>query len=186
MYRMKHIPHTKLIFSLLLVAGFMLSSSAAKAQNVLKINILSPVVKTLNIQYERGLSASSSFQLGFFYTGYSAGDTKFSGFGITPEYRFYLSDTEAPAGVYVAPFVRYTNFKLEEDVTSSEADFTAVGGGIILGKQWVFKEKVTLDLFIGPIYSSGKVDVTSGTDSFDTDAFDGFGVRTGICFGFKF
>lgn len=164
-----------------------LYSSTSYGQNVFKINILSPIVKTFNVQYERALSTTGSFQLGFYYTGYSNSGTSFKGFGITPEYRFYLSDTEAPEGVYVAPFVRYQNFKLEEDdVFASKANFTAFGGGLILGKQWIFKEKVVLDLFIGPAYYSGSVDVTSGTDSFDTGAFDGFGIRTGVCFGFRF
>jgi len=158
---------------------------SATAQGVLKINILSPIVKTINVQYEQAASATSSFQLGFFYTGVSNSGTTFKGFGVTPEYRFYLSDTEAPQGVYVAPFVRYMSFKLEDEDSSSKAHFNAFGGGLILGKQWIFKEKVALDLFIGPSYSSGNVKVTSGTDDFDTGAFDGFGLRTGICFGVK-
>lgn len=168
------------------IALCLLTFGAAQAQNVIKINILSPIVKTFNIQYERAINANSSVQLGFFYTGFSAGDTKFSGFGITPEYRFYLSESEAPEGVYLAPFFRYQSFKIKDDVTVSEADFSAVGGGVIIGKQWIFKEKVALDIFLGPSYSSGKVELTSGSDSFDTDAFDGFGLRTGICLGFKF
>jgi len=43
-----------------------------------------------------------------------------------------------------------------------------------------------LDIFLGPAYTSGKVSGESGDSSFDTDAFDGFGLRTGINFGFKF
>ena len=169
-----------------LIAFMVTFGTTLKAQNVIKINILSPIVKTFNVQYERALTTSSSLQLGFFYSGFSTGDTKFSGFGITPEYRFYLSNSDAPAGVYIAPFVRYQSFKVEDDVTASKADFTVFGGGVILGKQWIFKEKIVLDIFLGPTYSSGNVDVTSGTDTFETDAFDGFGLRTGISFGFKF
>lgn len=166
----------------------MLAVSAAYAQqNVIKINILAPIVKTFNVQYERALNDQSSLQLGFFYTGYSTGDSKFSGFGITPEYRFYLSETAAPQGVYIAPFVRYQSFTIEDDVADAEADFTAFGGGVILGKQWIFKEKVALDIFLGPAYYSGNVDVKSGNeDDLETGAFDGFGLRAGVCFGFRF
>lgn len=78
-----------------LLAGGVFTSAKAQ-ENVFKINIFSPIVKTFNVSYERKLSATSSFQLGAFYTGYSAGETKFSGFGLTPEYRFYLSESEAP------------------------------------------------------------------------------------------
>lgn len=161
--------------------------TSAKAQeNVFKINIFSPIVKTFNVSFERKLSATSSFQLGAFYTGYSAGETKFSGFGLTPEYRFYLSESEAPAGVYVAPFVRYQNFKLTEDVSDSEGTLSMFGGGLVIGKQWIFKEKISLDIFLGPQYTTGDVKVTSGSDTFDTDVFDGFGIRTGLTLGFAF
>jgi hypothetical protein len=159
----------------------------AKAQdNVVKINIFSPIVKTFNLSYERKISATSSFQLGGFYTGYSTGGTKFSGFGVTPEYRFYLSESEAPAGVYVAPFLRYQNFKLTEDEFDSEGTLSMFGGGLVIGKQWIFKEKISLDIFIGPQYSAGDVKVESGADTFDTDVFDGFGIRTGLTLGFAF
>ncbi|MEQ8424466.1 MAG: DUF3575 domain-containing protein [Cyclobacteriaceae bacterium] len=184
---MKKIFLSKGYFVALFFAFLLFGVGRVNAQNTLKINILSPIVKTINLQYEKVISTSSSVQLGFFYTGYSTGGTSFSGFGLTPEYRFYLSDTEAPAGVYVAPFIRYQSFNLkEDDISNSEADFTSFGGGLILGKQWVFKEKVVLDIFLGPAYSSGNVKVKSGTDNFDTGAFDGFGLRTGVCFGLVF
>ena len=74
----------------LLLTGFIITASGQG--NVIKINILSPVVKTFNIQYEKKLKSDASFQLGFFYTGYSVSGTDFSGFGITPEYRFPPTD----------------------------------------------------------------------------------------------
>ena len=174
------------LYSILLV--LMLASATTFAQqNVIKINILAPIVKTFNVQYERALNDNSSLQLGFFYTGFSSGDTKFSGFGITPEYRFYLSETAAPKGVYIAPFFRYQSFIIKDVETNSEGDFSALGGGVIIGKQWIFKEKISLDMFLGPAYYSGTVDVESGDeDDFETGAFDGFGLRAGICFGFRF
>ncbi|MBN8575651.1 MAG: DUF3575 domain-containing protein [Cytophagales bacterium] len=171
----------------LVLVLLVLTGIAAKAQeNVIKFNIFSPIVKTFNASYERKVSATSSFQLGGFFTSYSPGETSFSGFGITPEYRFYLSSTEAPEGVYVAPFVRYQSFKLTEDTSNSKGTLSTFGGGLVIGKQWIFKEKISLDIFIGPQYSSGKVKVTDGADTFDTGAFDGFGVRTGLTLGFAF
>lgn len=173
---------------LILIAMSILTFNVAFAQkeNVIKINILSPIVKTFNVQYERKLNATSSVQLGFFYTGYSVSETTFSGIGITPEYRFYLSEDEALQGVYIAPFLRYQDFSLTESTSTSKATQTTFGGGVILGKQWLFKEKIALDIFIGPSYASGGVKVTSGTGTFNTNAFDGFGLRAGVCFGFGF
>lgn len=177
----------KLKLYVILACIVFFTTTAHAQQNVIKINILAPIVKTFNVQYERALNDNSSLQLGFFYTGFTSGDTKFTGFGITPEYRFYLSETAAPQGVYIAPFVRYQSFNLKDEETDSEGDFSAFGGGVILGKQWIFKEKIALDIFLGPAYYSGAVDVKSGVeDDFETGAFDGFGLRAGICFGFRF
>ena len=167
------------VFTLLCSSGFAQSS-------VFKINIFSPLVRTLNVSFEQKLKPASSAQLGFFYTGFSVGDTEFSGIGLTPEYRFYLSDTDAPKGVFIAPFVRYQNFKLEEKVTNSKGELSTFGGGLIIGKQWIFKERISLETFIGPVYQSGDVKVTSGTDNFDTGAFDGFSVRAGLTLGVAF
>lgn len=163
--------------------------SSVKAQeNVIKINIFSPIVKTFNASFERKINATSSFQIGGFFTSYSPDNTSFSGFGVTPEYRFYLSETEAPAGVYIAPFIRYQSFKVENtlDGSNDKGTLSLFGGGVVVGKQWIFKEKISLDIFIGPQYSSGNVKVTSGADSFDTNIFDGFGIRTGLTLGFAF
>lgn len=154
---------------------------------VVKINILSPLFRTANIAYEQAISENGSLQLGFFYTGVKLDNTLFRGFGITPEYRFYLSETAAPEGVYVAPFVRYQNFTLTEEGADGKATYSSFGGGLILGKQWVFKDKITIDVFLGPAYYSGNLKVESGSeDDFSVDVFDGFSLRTGITFGFKF
>lgn len=166
----------------------LLSYTSYSQSSVFKINIFSPLVRTLNVSFEQKLSGSSSAQLGFFYTGFSVSDTKFSGIGLTPEYRFYLSDTDAPAGVYVAPFIRYQNFKLEDEVNNAKGELSTFGGGLLIGKQWIFKERVSLDLFIGPAFQSGDVKVTSssGNADFETGLFDGFTVRTGVTLGIAF
>lgn len=82
--------------------------------------------------------------------------------------------------------MRYQNFKLTEDVSDSEGTLSMFGGGLVIGKQWIFKEKISLDIFLGPQYTTGDVKVTSGSDTFDTDVFDGFGIRTGLTLGFAF
>ena len=178
------------IFLLVIVLGavMVMPDQALAQQNAVKINIFSPIFKTINVSYERALTDASSFQLGFYYTGASVSSLNYSGMGITPEYRFYLSETPAPAGFYVAPFLRYQSVKLTIDESTSEGKFSAFGGGVVIGKQWVFKQRITLDMFIGPAYNSGKVKVTNGSeDEFDlSGAFDGFGIRTGLTLGVAF
>ena len=180
----------RIIFTLLAGLALLGSASSAQAQqHVIKLNLFSPIVRTVSGFYENAFSETTSAQLGFFYTGTSIDDTKFSGFGITPEIRFYLSETTAPEGFYAAPFIRYQNFDLTDESTDSRATLNNFGGGLLIGKQWIFKERIALDAFIGPSYVSGSLKVKSeGTneDIFETGAFDGFGVRLGLSFGVAF
>ncbi len=178
--------------------------NSAKAQeNVLKINIFSPIVRTASLFYERALNEKSSAQLGFFYTGYKISDTKFSGFGITPEYRYYLTGDDVLRGVYIGPFIRYQNFTLKntyfesnydsngnylgETEKDGKATLSTIGGGVLIGHQWLFNDKISLDVFLGPSFNAGNLKVNSGSeDVFSTGAFDGFSVRFGLTFGYAF
>lgn len=160
----------------------------AKAQsNVFKLNIFSPIVSTINVSFEHALGDSKSLQLGVAYTGASIADTKLSGLQLTPEFRLYLSETSAPEGVFVAPYLRYAGLSLSEDNIGSEGTATTIGGGLTIGKQWIFKSIVAFEAFIGPSYGSTsfKVDVGS-EDDFDLGSFDGFGLRFGVNLGVAF
>ena len=187
--------------SLLLTAG-----TAAKAQdNVVKVNILSPLVKTGSFFFEHKVSENSSLQLGGLFTNWNVGSgdfaTKVTGFAITPEYRFYLSSNKkALEGFYVGPFLRYQNLTLKDSysdydvngnpmTSTDEASLNTFGGGILIGHQWIFKQRFSLDTFLGPSYNGGSVSTKSSNgsqDSFDAGPFKGFGIRTGVTFGLAF
>lgn len=182
-------------------AFFAMTMGAAQAQsNIVKVNILSPVVSTGSFFYERTIADDKSLQLGLFYTGFSIGETKFSGFGVTPEFRKYLSSSkQAPEGFYLAPFLRYQSFNLkteysdwssesEGETTTAEASYNTIGGGLLVGKQWVFADRIVLDTFFGPNYNHGNIKAKDGSteEQFETGAFGGFGIRTGIALGLKF
>ena len=173
--------------ALLFFVAFEMSHSAKAQQNVVKINILSPIIKTLNMSYEHAVSDESSFQLGFFYTGAKSGDVKLSGFGITPEYRYFLSQTPAPNGVYIAPFLRYQSF----DATNSSADakgtVSSFGGGLVIGREWIFKKKISLETFLGPQYMAANAKTQEGnSNDIEVSAGNGFWIRFGVNFGFAF
>lgn len=184
-------------FLLTATAVLATAASALAQSNVVKVNIFSPLVKTGSFFYEHKLNDNSTLQLGALFTSWKTDGTKVSGFAFTPEYRFYLSEkSTAPEGFYVGPFLRYQKLKLEDSYSSgsgftstSEASLSTFGGGLLVGRQWIFKERFSLDVFLGPSYNGGTVKAKSNTmpeESFDPGPFDGFGVRAGVTFGLAF
>lgn len=174
----------------LLVVAFVAAVVAVKAQdgakqNAIKINPLSLAFATGNVSYERAVGAQSSFQLGGFYSGFKISGLKYSGFGITPEFRYYFAGAkEALNGVYVAPFARYQSYQIKDTEFDTEVKFSAIGGGATIGWQKMWSSGFVLDIFAGPAISSGKF-----KDGDETDlafGLDGFGVRTGLTIGFGF
>lgn len=185
----------KKVFAISLVSLFLVmialpvAAQDAPPKNLIKINLLSPLVRTGSFFFERAMSDEISLQLGFFYTGASVGDTEFRGFGLTPELRYYLSEKHpAPRGVFIAPFARYQNFTVTEEGVDGKGTYSSFGGGLLVGTQTMFKNKISLDVWAGPSYSSGSIKVTGTADEadFDLGSFDGFGVRFGVTVGFGF
>jgi len=175
--------------SKILPLAFMLlaSISITKAQNtIVKANLLSPLVRTGSFFVEQKLNDNSSIQLGILYTGNTWDDTKVRGWGITPEYRFYLSDSPAPKGFFVAPYARYLDYNLENDA-NDEANLKGLGAGLIIGQQYIFKKRVSFEWFFGPGYTNIDLDAKSGAEEdFETDTWDGFTLRAGLTVGIAF
>ena len=172
----------------LLVAGTALKAQENGAQNAIKLNPLSLVFATGNVAYERAVSENTSIQLGVFYSGVSISGLKYTGLGVTPEFRVYFAgNRQALNGVYVGPFVRYQSFTLKDKDSDSEAKYSSFGGGAVIGWEKTWASGFVLDLFAGPQYNKGKIKEKSGNESFDVaGSIDGFGLRTGITLGFAF
>ena len=175
----------------ILAMCFVVSTIAFSQSNAIKVNFLSPIIKVGNFQFEHVLNEKSSIQLGVFFGKIKVGDSdvSFTGLGITPEYRFYLGEDPAPSGFFVAPFVRYRSFTIKDDEFGDEGTISLFGGGLLVGRQWLFSEKVTFELFLGPQFSGGSAKVTSGQGGSiedDSDIFEGFGLRAGVSLGFAF
>ena len=179
----------KILLATTAIIAFVCSASAQSTQkNALKMNPISMIVKTGNISYERAIAANQSLQIGAFYSGVSFDDVRYSGFGITPEYRFYFGgQKKALNGGYVAPFARYQNFTLEKTSLKTTADFTTIGGGATIGWQKTWASGFIVDFFAGPSYNHLKF--TSDTEESDFDiksGIKGFTLRTGLTIGFTF
>lgn len=171
-------------------AAFLLSSGLmGQKTNAIKTDLFSAVLRTGVLKYERALNEDMGLQLGFFYTGFSprGSDVKWAGFGITPEFRYYLSSTPAPNGTYLAPNFRYMSVTISEEISNDEATLISYGFAINLGKQVILKDVVLIDAWVGPSYNFRNFEVTSG-DELDIGiaTANGFGIRLGIAIGFAF
>ena len=169
------------------LAAFIVSTGLmGQKMNNIKTDLFSAFLRTGVLKFERALNEDMSFQLGAFYTGYSPGDTdaKLSGFGITPEFRYYLSEKPAPSGTYLAPNFRY--MKLTADDNINQATLTTYGFAINLGHQVVFKDLIVVDGWIGPAFAFRNVDDPSGQVETGITSVNGFAIRLGIAIGFAF
>lgn len=179
----------KFIFLFLSISLFCSVSFSGYSQksNFVKANLFSPLVRSGSFFYEKVINDDMSVQLGFFFTKIGAGDTKFSGFGITPEFRYYLSESAAPKGIFLAPYIRYQSFRLSVEGDIAEAKLSVFGGGLLVGAQTLLKDKITIEAFAGPAYGFGNMDVEAGSEGdFEIGTFDGFGARVGVTVGIGF
>jgi hypothetical protein len=173
--------------ALIAFAAFIVSTGLmGQKMNAVKTDLFSPFLRTGVLKYERALNDDMSFQLGAFYTGYSPRDTdaKLSGFGITPEFRYYLSEKPALQGTYLAPNFRY--LKLEATENIDVATLTTYSFAINLGHQVVFKDLILVDGWIGPAFAFRNIDDPSGQVETGISTVNGFSIRLGVAIGLVF
>jgi hypothetical protein len=107
-------------------------------KHVLKTGFLAPVLGIVSLALEKPVSENSSLQLQLLAT------YEDFGIGLFLDYRFYLSDTSAPEGIFVSLF----------QGAGGTDDFIA-GTGLAIGTQKVFKEKISVEGFVGPVVVYG-------------------------------
>jgi hypothetical protein len=158
---------------ILLITFLVLSSSITlKAQkNAIKTNMLSPLFGRFSISYERAFSEKTSLQVSSFYAWrtpnfdiWSGTSSEWTGFGFTPEFRFYPSGNGIN-GFYLAPYLRYVrltsassydygyydqNYNYVYNPQRISATDSKFGGGLMVGRQWILGDLISFDIFMGP------------------------------------
>jgi hypothetical protein len=156
-------------------------------RNNIKINPLSLIFGNISLSYERVLSERVSVQLqGGYWIGGRVEGTKWSGYTLTPEVRYYLTDHLRPEGAYLAAFGRYQEIESEIEKSETQISIQRIGGGVAAGYQFVLGERITWDTFLGVQGFSNSIE-KDGVSSAEYGLFSGnFGVRFGTTFGVAF
>lgn len=175
-------------------------------KNIVKINILSPFIKSGSLFYERACGKRSSLQLGVYVIKVKIDNfdqaktintrftSKWSGFGVTPEYRYHLSKKRK--GLYLSTYIRFQKLSNNEidfyhlKPQESKSTLTTFGGGFLFGHHWIIKKRLSIDAFIGPRYNWGNPRIEygylgRGRPSY-SEYFTGALLRTGITAGVAF
>ena len=163
-------------------------------KNTIMINLTSPMIFGDNnyvLGYERTVGKHQSFSvhLGTFSLGQLINintdsiedlnsDVKSRGISFSGDYRFYLSKENkynSPRGVYIGPYFAFNNFNRTFDIQANTASFTGnlnadfnfsvTTLGFQLGYQFVFWDRVSLDMILfGPGVSAYKAKVELSTN----------------------
>jgi hypothetical protein len=170
--------------------AMVLATPKARAQhkNAIKLNYLSAALLTFNGAYERVILPKTGLQLGGYYTSLRFADVNYVGYGITPELRYYPGDENDLEGFFIAPFLRYQNFELAEEISGvrNKATLTMLGGGVVLGGKWQ-SDHICFDIFAGPVFKNAEYKQTTGTDDIDFRlGGSGVGIRFGTTVGIVF
>lgn len=185
---------------LLLCSSMVVTSTFAQKKNALvdhsnvgKINFNSDIVEGgIPIAWEFKTNAKQSFQMAVTITYSKNDDSKTSGFGFSPEYRFYLSKNKPGiSGVYAGPFasVNFLTYQNKQYGTSGYTNIkykaTLFGGGVVFGHQWAWQSGFALDLNLGLGFKS--VDYNNRPSNYYSEDFnEGFIPRLGVGIGYAF
>jgi hypothetical protein len=145
-----------IVLMVILMTGATILAQTKK--NAFKTDLISPFVGVGVFKYERVFNENISIQLGLFYAWdfptYDDEDYSATGFGITPEFRYYfLTEKPAPVGAYLAINFRYQKLYTENPEENSKATVVNYSPAINLGYQLVIKDILLFDAWAGLAYN---------------------------------
>ena len=181
------------------------------AQNVIKLKPVGLALGMFTAQYERALNEDMSVALDITFmsrsvsldfSGVSAATTSVSGFGFSPEFRYYFAG-EAPHRSYVAPFFEYLSIGMKVEGTDVQTGsktsasingFSAIGGGVLFGYQFLIGGVFSIDTNLGFRYISlgtptsidFDVNGTKTSKAFPSYSVSGFLPAGNLSLGFAF
>lgn len=145
-------------------------------KNILKLDLLSPVYDMFNLELEQVRDSESSITYELLYQSIINDDYEFSKLGGRLHYRFYLGNQPAPKGIYVAAGAgAFKVDGLEKRIPSfvpgvgysylnKAASAFEVASFIWLGRQSVFKNRISIDYAMGTGYTFNPIDFNRAND----------------------
>ncbi|MEI6881834.1 MAG: DUF3575 domain-containing protein [Bacteroidota bacterium] len=182
------------------------SKYSSDPENCIKLKVVPLLFRMASLQYERrikdNMTVACDVNLLFLSATVDGATLSYSGFGLSPELRFYPGG-EAMKGFFIGPYLSYLGMSLKGEVentahgkgTGEISGITAIGGGALLGWKWIFADVFALETHIGINYLSltmpDKVDYkyadgTSGSEPISS--FSGAGILPtgGLSLGYAF
>jgi len=175
------------------------SMSKKAYKNTIRFNVTNPLFfggRSLIFGYERILNNRRSFSINIGQASFpklefrnpdslrEGSNLEEKGFHVSGDYRFYLAKEnkyQAPRGVYIGPYFSYNYFDRKNNLSvtstnggtqtvASETTLTVGSIGFELGYQFVFWNRVSLDMILaGPGIASYKLEASLGTNLSETD-----------------
>ncbi len=188
-------------------------TESTEKKNIAKLGIPNFVFGSFLVSYERVITEKITGQMNFFFFGRKTNPSPWGpngGWGITPEARFYLTETkQSPLGFFLAPFLTLQGLRYDYSISKDNnpqlydgngnlnagvkaeagAKSTVFGIGATVGYQWLFRDIITLDVYAGPGFglSSMKTDGGDATHTPEVirkeiDAYFPFTKQNGLIF----
>ncbi len=178
--------------------------------NNILVNVTSIASKSTTVGYERSLDVYSSISGYISIHGVGSGNANNvdkSGFSIEGNYKvktgsiFKRNRYRPPhilEGFYLRPDLGYTKNEITYDKDSnykSVEDYSYFYGGVDLGKEWIFNNRISLDLYGGINFFGGDYSYTTNTETTTDDPYiedgnmvgsNGTAFRYGLQIGFVF
>jgi len=156
------------------------SDSTYHSKNILKINPLSLLFQSFNVQFEHSLKEKSSILIGLNYFHLNnVFEENLSGFCIQLAYRMYFSKKDVvPEGLFISPIIELGAItSIPNDSREAKQHTLVLSPGGRAGYQWIFQSGVALDLYFG--YSYYSLDFDTYSEKIGTPV-------VGISFGYNF
>ncbi len=149
----------------------------------IKWNPVSLSIGALSVHYEKINSNDKSLMyygniFKFLY------QNRILGFGLGAGYRSYFTDN-SKSDFYIEPFIKYQFIQL----MNTNWNLNTFGLGLIAGRKWILGERITMEVYGGPLYSFGFNKVGSNPSLpyiYWLPSVNGIWLKSGLAFGYRY